>query len=113
MGSPKGEKRCCLKSQPHAQDAAYVDRALQFVERRVVRHLKGWRDLEMVGQLQPVEHLASHLGIRVGFNGCTVACRDPEKVTFPLEKVLADIAQDSQRRPEDYLDQVRVPFGGE
>ena len=37
----------------------------------------------------------------------------PDKALVPMEKVLADIEQDSRRRPEDYLDQVRVPFGGE
>lgn len=41
------------------------------------------------------------------------AVESPDKVTVPLEKVLVDIERDSRRRPQEYLDQVRVPFGGE
>jgi hypothetical protein len=41
------------------------------------------------------------------------AVESPDEVAVPMEKILAEIGQDSRRRPQEYLDQVRVPFGGE
>jgi hypothetical protein len=41
------------------------------------------------------------------------AVQKPETDTQPMEQVLLQIQQDSRRRPQRYLDQVRVQFGGE
>jgi hypothetical protein len=41
------------------------------------------------------------------------AVRKPDTDTQPLERVLLEIQQDSLRKPQRYLDQVRVQFGGE
>jgi hypothetical protein len=41
------------------------------------------------------------------------ATQESKLTTVPVEKVLAAIARDSRRDPQQYLDESVTPFGGE